>query len=230
MFSSTVKSKSLVSACGITPIVRRTASGSRATSCPSTRTVPAVIGISVVIIRINVDFPAPLGPSSPKISPSFTANETSSTAVKSPYRLTTCSTSTAWAASAAISLRPLKSEGAIPPPLVSFTSIPNLPVLVSPNPRGNGRPRPSSRAEPGNFLLLPHCFHAPLQLLPTPQHFRRHPGHIRALRILQPHLQRNRPYIPLPPPHIALRSKVCFSRLVKNFPRNHGPSGQPHPQ
>ena len=49
----------------------------------------------MVIIRISVDFPAPLGPSNPKISPSFTLKETSSTAVKSPYFLTMCSTSIA---------------------------------------------------------------------------------------------------------------------------------------
>src|SRR5579872_5811272 len=48
-----------------------------------------------VIMRIRVDFPAPFGPSSPKISPSFTLNETSSTAVKSPYFFTMCSTSIA---------------------------------------------------------------------------------------------------------------------------------------
>ena len=35
------------------------------------RAVPAVIGISVVIMRISVDFPAPFGPSRPKISPSY---------------------------------------------------------------------------------------------------------------------------------------------------------------
>ena len=43
--------------------------------------------MSVVIIRIKVDLPAPFGPSSPKISPfPSPLNETSSTAVKSPYR------------------------------------------------------------------------------------------------------------------------------------------------
>ena len=57
--------------------------------------VPPVIGMRVVIIRIRVDFPAPLGPSSPKISPSPTLNEMSSTAVKSPYFLTMCDTAIA---------------------------------------------------------------------------------------------------------------------------------------
>ena len=49
---------------------------------------PAVIGMSVVIMRISVDLPAPFGPSKPKISSSFTLKETSSTAVNSPYFLT----------------------------------------------------------------------------------------------------------------------------------------------
>src|SRR5208283_1130472 len=120
MFSSTVKSRSLVSACGITPIVRRTAFGSCATSCPATRADPAVIGISVVIIRIKDDFPAPFGPSSPKISPSFTAKETSSTAAKSPYRFTICFTSITSGALAATSPRRLSSDAATLMPFVVF--------------------------------------------------------------------------------------------------------------
>src|ERR1700682_2531147 len=59
------------------------------------RALPEVIGINVVIIRISVDLPAPFGPSNPKISPSLTLKETSSTAVKSPYFFTMCSTSIA---------------------------------------------------------------------------------------------------------------------------------------
>jgi len=41
---------------------------------------------------------------------SFTSNETSSTAVKSPYFFTMCETSIAFGASAGISLLPLNSE------------------------------------------------------------------------------------------------------------------------
>ena len=41
MFSSTVRSMSLVSACGITPITRRASSGSLATSWPAIRAAPA---------------------------------------------------------------------------------------------------------------------------------------------------------------------------------------------
>ena len=96
MFSSTVRSISLVSACGITPIVRRASSGSVRTSYPEILATPEVMGMRVVIIRINVDLPAPFGPSRPNISPSFTKNETSSTAVNSPNFLTMWSTSMAF--------------------------------------------------------------------------------------------------------------------------------------
>src|SRR6185503_15994786 len=57
--------------------------------------VPDVGGNSVTIMRMRVDFPAPLGPSSPKISPGATAKEMPSTAVKSPKRLTMLRTSIA---------------------------------------------------------------------------------------------------------------------------------------
>src|SRR6266702_1749081 len=87
---------SLVIACGITPIVRRAASGFSLTSYPVINALPLVIGISVVIIRINVLLPAPLGPSSPKISPSFTSKVTPLTASKSPYFFTMFSTAMAW--------------------------------------------------------------------------------------------------------------------------------------
>ena len=42
-----------------------------------------------------VVFPAPFGPKMPKISPSATVNETSSTATSAPYVLRRCATSTA---------------------------------------------------------------------------------------------------------------------------------------
>src|SRR5580698_9642302 len=44
-------------------------------------------------MRINVDFPAPFGPSKPKISPCSTAKFSESTATKSPKRLARFSTS-----------------------------------------------------------------------------------------------------------------------------------------
>ena len=53
----------------MTPIVRRTSSGSLLTSNPPTMALPAVTGMSVVIMRMSVLLPAPFGPSRPKISP-----------------------------------------------------------------------------------------------------------------------------------------------------------------
>ena len=84
MFSRAVSSGSDVSACGITPMAWRTPSASVTTSCPPTSAVPEVGGVSVVIMRISVVFPAPFGPSRPKISPVCTVKLTSFTATKSP--------------------------------------------------------------------------------------------------------------------------------------------------
>src|SRR5260221_4454559 len=53
---------------------------------------------------------------------------------------------------------------------------------------------------------------------------------MRPFRIFQSHLQRDCPNVALPPPHIPLRSKIRLRRLVDDFPRNHSPSRQPHPQ
>src|SRR5436190_7730701 len=74
------------------------------------RAAPPVIGMSVVIMRMSVDFPAPFGPSRPKISPSCTENVTSSTAVKSPYFLMMWSTSIAFGTAAA-GLPPFEGPG-----------------------------------------------------------------------------------------------------------------------
>src|ERR1035437_410356 len=94
-FSRQLSSRSLVIACGITPIAWRTLSGSFTMSAPSTRAVPAVGSISVVSIRMSVDFPAPFGPSKANVSPRSTVNETSFTAVKSSNRFVIARTSTA---------------------------------------------------------------------------------------------------------------------------------------
>src|ERR671913_1574967 len=53
---------------------------------PSTRAVPLVGASNPHSMRIVVDFPAPLLPRKPKISPLRTWNETSSTAVNAPKR------------------------------------------------------------------------------------------------------------------------------------------------
>src|SRR5262249_55948549 len=100
-FSSTLSSRSLVRACGMTPIVRRTSSAWVTMSYPLTRAVPAVGGRSVTSMRMSVDLPAPFGPSRPKISPSSTAKLTPFTAVKSPNFLTIPRTSIAGMAASA---------------------------------------------------------------------------------------------------------------------------------
>src|SRR5579863_5124721 len=58
-----------------------------ATSKPATVAVPEVGPINPQRIRIVVDFPAPLGPRNPKISPCRISIDTRSTATKSPKRL-----------------------------------------------------------------------------------------------------------------------------------------------
>jgi hypothetical protein len=80
----------------MTPMARRTSSDCVTTSKPSTSAVPDVGWMSVVIMRMSVDLPAPLGPSNPKISPSGTAKLMPLTAVKSPKVLTMLRTSMAF--------------------------------------------------------------------------------------------------------------------------------------
>jgi len=63
-------------------MVRRISSGFLATSNPFTEALPDVGVNRPHNMRITVDFPAPLGPRNPKISPFSTARETSSTATK----------------------------------------------------------------------------------------------------------------------------------------------------
>ena len=53
-------------------------------SNPAIEAVPLVGGINPVSIFIVVDFPAPLGPRKPRISPFSTENEIPVTAGKSP--------------------------------------------------------------------------------------------------------------------------------------------------
>ena len=55
---------------------------------PATVTVPASGAIAPTTIRRVVDVPAPFGPRNPQIAPSGTANETRSTAMTRPNRLT----------------------------------------------------------------------------------------------------------------------------------------------
>src|SRR5258708_10343803 len=71
-------------------------------SIPSIRAVPEVGVRSPQSIRSVVVLPAPLAPRKPKISPRATVKLTPSTAVTTPYRLTSCLASTAADAPAAI--------------------------------------------------------------------------------------------------------------------------------
>src|ERR1700761_4444356 len=61
--------------------------GSLSRSKPSTITCPLVLSLKVSMISSVVDLPAPFGPRSPKISPSFTSKLIPFTASKSPYFL-----------------------------------------------------------------------------------------------------------------------------------------------
>src|ERR1039457_4889239 len=77
------------------PMFRRTSSGCFPTSNPLTDACPEVGVNSPHSIRMVVDFPAPLGPRKPKISPFLTRSETWSTATNAPNVFTRSSISTA---------------------------------------------------------------------------------------------------------------------------------------
>ncbi len=73
---------------------RRTSAGCRSTSNPATRARPPV-GASIVLrMWKSVDLPPPFGPSTPKISPSRTSNDTPESATRAPYRCTRFSAAT----------------------------------------------------------------------------------------------------------------------------------------
>src|SRR5919106_2842829 len=76
-------------------MLARTWSLSVVMSWPTTLALPALTDSSVHSIEIVVVLPAPFGPRNPNSSPGATVNDTPSTAVKSPKRLTSWSTSTA---------------------------------------------------------------------------------------------------------------------------------------
>src|SRR5690606_26810240 len=80
MFSRAVRRLYTPRASGSTPSARRAATGSSATSRPSTRTRPLSGAISEYSMRSVVVLPAPLGPSRPVIWPSCATKPTSSTA------------------------------------------------------------------------------------------------------------------------------------------------------
>src|SRR6056297_2572766 len=70
----------MAASCRATPMLRRTESASATMSKPATRARPPVGRSRVVSIRTVVDFPAPLGPRKPKISPGGICRSTPSTA------------------------------------------------------------------------------------------------------------------------------------------------------
>jgi hypothetical protein len=61
-------------------------------SNPPTVILPSVGGIKPVIMRMEVDLPAPFGPRNPKTSPRSTENETPSTARFAPNNFVRLST------------------------------------------------------------------------------------------------------------------------------------------
>ena len=94
-FSRPVRFGSTAANWPASPIRRRTASGSSATSCPSTAARPPSGSSTVARIRIAVVFPAPLGPRSPNTERVGTAKSIPSRAITSPNRFVSPSTSIA---------------------------------------------------------------------------------------------------------------------------------------
>src|SRR5262245_28801844 len=80
------------------PSLARASGGSDVTSAPAKDTVPAVNGRSPVRQLKKVDLPAPLGPIRPRMSPSSTDTDASSTALKAPNALVTLRASISMAA------------------------------------------------------------------------------------------------------------------------------------
>src|SRR4051794_26755147 len=91
-FSHTESDRSSVLVCGTTPMTCFAAVGCATTSMPPTNARPLVGITRVVSMPAVVVFPAPFGPSSPKISPWWTSRSSSSTAFNPPgYTLVSCS-------------------------------------------------------------------------------------------------------------------------------------------
>src|SRR5215212_4108396 len=80
------------------PSLARASGGRRVTSAPAKDTAPEVTGKSPVRQLKKVDLPAPLGPIRPRISPSSTVTDASSTALKAPNAFITLRASISMAA------------------------------------------------------------------------------------------------------------------------------------
>src|SRR5262249_5179806 len=85
-FSAAVRSSYRASTWGAMPIWRRT-SGRVGSAAPLTDTAPASGRRAPAIMWMVVVLPAPLGPSSPKVSPRASSRLTPSTATTRPYAL-----------------------------------------------------------------------------------------------------------------------------------------------
>src|SRR6478609_284919 len=94
MFSNTVSSSSKAFSCGTTPMRSLMRRASRAGSKPNTRRSPPDRSTDPYRQPINVDLPAPLGPSSPTHWPGSTVRLSSFKATKSPNCLVTSQAST----------------------------------------------------------------------------------------------------------------------------------------
>ncbi len=83
-FCRPVRSGSSVASCAATPMWRRTSPGCCTTSIPATVAWPASGRARVVRMRTAVVFPAPLGPSRPRMEPAGTEKSTPASAWVSP--------------------------------------------------------------------------------------------------------------------------------------------------
>ncbi len=94
-FSRAVRFSSTEAYCPVTPSSWRIMCGWRRTSTPKISASPSSIGSRVASIRSTVVLPAPLGPSTPKISPRRTSRSMPSTARWSPKVFTSPAARTA---------------------------------------------------------------------------------------------------------------------------------------
>ncbi len=79
-----LSSRSTTASWKTTLLIRRAASGSATTSNPASSALPSLGAIVVVSMPTVVDFPAPLGPSRPNISPGATSKSIPFTASTPP--------------------------------------------------------------------------------------------------------------------------------------------------
>ena len=98
-------------------MIRRTCSGWRATSIPATDRRPAFGRISVATARMNVVFPAPLGPSTAVTCPLQASRSSPASASTLPNHLTSPSASMIGSVMSIPSIAVRSQAGPAPPPL-----------------------------------------------------------------------------------------------------------------